>query len=102
MRRKRLRINLLFLIDWISHVARQKKNADATQEVFWNKTTKQVFTFFNLTSDLQVHIGLAQQQHCPESTISKNTRRISHGQPTITHESHIPIQRKRPEIMETI
>ena len=25
---------------------------------------------------------------------------MSHGQPTITHETHIPIQRERPEIMK--
>ena len=49
---------------------------------------------------LQIHIGLSQQQYYTESTKFEDTRRISRGQPTITHESHIPIQRKRLEIMK--
>ena len=38
-----------------------------------------------ITIFLQIDIGLSQQQHYPESTILEDTRRLSHGQPTITY-----------------
>ena len=49
---------------------------------------------------LQTHIELSQQQYYPESTVFEDTGKNSRGQPTITHESHIPIQRKRLKIMK--
>ena len=86
--------------------------------VAWqNLTQKQLMIFskikpptilhiFNFTSDvhnkitifLQIHIE--RSQYHPESTIFEDMRRKSHGQPTIKHETHIPIQRKLPEIMK--
>ena len=46
------------------------------------------FTFYCFASDIQIHIGLSQQQQYPESTIFENTKRASHGQSTITHDDY--------------
>ena len=87
-----------------------KKSTQKQLMIFLKKNHKPFFTFLNFTSDVhnkKLHLSSnSQQQHYPESIHSKNTKSISHGQPTITrwlstiHETHSPIQGKRPKIME--
>ena len=79
-------------------VAGQKINTETTHE-FLKENHQKFFRIFQFhirrthqksPYSLQIHIGLSQQQHYPESTIFKNTRRTSHGQPTITHDDYQP------------
>ena len=80
-------------MDWTSHVARQKINAEATHKSFFKKNHQPFFHVFSISHQtyttkktifLEIRIALSQQQHYPESTIFEDTRRISNGQPTIT------------------
>ena len=107
-------IHLLFLIDWISQVARQKINAEATYELLQLKPP----TIFHI---FQFHIRLTQQkspsssqftldhhsssitQNQPHSKILEENRRTTHYYTrwlSTIHETLIPIQRKRFQIMK--
>ena len=79
----------------ISHVARQWTNTEANQQ-FFNIKPPTMFHIFSIsyrtyTTKInifyQIHIGLSQQ-HYPESTIFKDTRRISHGQPIFPYKEN--------------
>ena len=72
---------------------RQKKqlrgNSKKTTNHFSHVPISQPMYTTKITIFLQIHIGLPQQQHYPESTISENTKRKAHGQRTITCETQI-------------
>ena len=81
-----LRINLLFLIDWISHVAKQKINTKTTHEFFKIK----LLTIFHV---FQFHIRRTQQKSPSFSkfTLDYHSSSITQNQPysKIREEYHI-------------
>ena len=78
----------------MSHVARQKKSTQ-NQLMHFKKEPLSNFHFFHFhikrtqqNHDLYPNSHWTITAHYPESTIFKNTRRISRGQLTITHDDY--------------